>query len=91
MNNHAIVLLTVLELAFTQNLRGSLSTSVNDERVGGTSIESQIIGFIFGPLLFLLSFVVIWNNERKASIDFRRLSIMRNLLSKNNEIIIEDK
>ena len=32
-----------------------------------------IFGFIAGPILFFLSFVVIWNNERKAAIDYRRL------------------
>ena len=62
MNNHAIIILTILELAFTQNLRGTVDTLVNDGKVSGANIESQIIGFILGPLLFLLSFVLIWNN-----------------------------
>lgn len=38
------------------------------------------VGFILGPILFIISFIIIFQNERKASIDLRRLQLASSLV-----------
>lgn len=36
--------------------------SLNNYSSSGNAIGAAIVGFIFGPILFLLSFICIWKN-----------------------------
>ena len=78
----SIFFLILLTPLFAQNLRGSVRSSSN-QNVQAGSTEADVMGFILGPILFFLSFVVVWNNEKKASLDYRRLSILRELRTEN--------
>ena len=37
---------------------------------------TALIGFVAGPILFIMSFALIWFNEKKAAIDYCRLKIV---------------
>ena len=74
------VLITIDAASSTYHLRGSLEEDHHDEfgktRRSSSSSKngkSGIFGFIFGPILFIMAFPLLWFNERKAAIDFRRL------------------
>lgn len=40
-----------------------------------------------GPILFIFSFIFIWNNERKAAIDTRRLQLAHTLVVEVNPFV----
>lgn len=52
----------------------------HDARRGGSSLGASLIGFIIGPILFIWSFIFIWNNERKAAIDYRRIKLVEKIV-----------
>lgn len=60
----------------------------HDARRGGSSLGASLIGFIIGPILFICSFIFIWNNERKAAVDYRRIKMIEEIvitIDPNNE------
>ena len=44
------------------------------------SLVGSIAGFIIGPILFIYSFILIWNNERKAAVDHRRMALAKKIV-----------
>lgn len=38
------------------------------------------MGFIIGPILFIYSFILIWNNEKKTAVDHRRMSLAKKIV-----------
>lgn len=72
-----LFLITIDAASSTYHLRGSLE---EHQRFGKTSRSSSkkgggagVFGFILGPILFFMAFPLIWYNEKKAAIDYRRL------------------
>ena len=53
-------------------------------RGSSSGLGGAVAGFIFGPILFILSFIVIFNNERKAAIDHRRIKLAETLVNEVN-------
>lgn len=50
------------------NLRSEpLSQSITTD--GGYDPSAEVIGFVAGPVLFLLSFVMIWYNEKREAMN----------------------
>lgn len=47
-------------------------------------IGGAFVGFIFGPILFIWAFILIWYNEKKAAIDSRRLALAKTLVKEVN-------
>ena len=41
---------------------------------------ASLVGFVLGPILFFMAFVVIWVTEKKSAIDYTRLKIVNELL-----------
>ena len=56
-------------------------------RSGG--LGAAVTGFIFGPILFILSFICIWNNEKKAAIDHRRMKLAETLVNEVNPLDVQ--
>jgi hypothetical protein len=61
--------LTVMEEHAQQNHQTSIQSTV----------ETWLILYILGPIIFLSSFGVIWFNEKRAAIDAKRLEIGREI------------
>jgi hypothetical protein len=45
---------------------------------GGFS--SGIFGFVIGPIIFVMSFVGTWFNEKRAAVNYKRLKLVGSLL-----------
>ena len=80
------VLITIDAASSTNHLRGSLEEDHHDgfgrtRRSSSSSKNGGIgfFGFILGPILFIMAFPLMWNNEKKAAIDFRRLSLAKSM------------
>ena len=80
------VLITIDAASSTHHLRGSLEEDHHDAfgRTRKSSSSSKnggagVFGFILGPILFIMAFPLMWNNEKKAAIDFRRLSLAKSM------------
>ena len=94
-----IVLLLLLsiyaECQSFHNLRGSLDTDherFTSRRTSSSSGKSGGVGFwgfLFGPVLFVMSFVVIWFNEKKAAIDYCRLEKAKDLVDEVNPFVMD--
>lgn len=39
-----------------------------------------ILGIVVGPILFILSFVGVWFNEKRAAVNYKRLKMAKKLL-----------
>ena len=64
-----ITVLLVLILAISaQHLRRETGVTASGDK------GSWWVGFLIGPLLFILAFPVIWYNERKASINAKHMA-----------------
>lgn len=85
----------VLNFVFVQSSELNLRREFHESRLdqiklshkyvsNGSAIGGAIVGFIFGPILFLLSFICIWNNQRKAAIDYHRVQLAQGLVNQIN-------
>lgn len=43
-----------------------------------------MVGFIIGPIVFVLSFVMVWYNEKRCAINVGRLNKVMGLLNQSN-------
>lgn len=56
-------------------------------RAGSSSLGLGFLGFIIGPILFIISFIMLFQNERKSSIDFRRINLAATLVQEVNPFV----
>lgn len=61
-------------LASSNSIPKSTNSSSQDEDSLG------IFGLILGPILFMLSIIGVWFNERRAAINYRRLKLAEKYL-----------
>lgn len=69
-----IVLSTVSPTHLTFDQSHELSIQAAHE-AGSSKLGGAFAGFIFGPIIFISSFICIWYNEKRAAIDSRRLHL----------------
>lgn len=46
---------------------------------------SGILGFVIGPILFMLAFVGTWLNEKRAAVNYKRLKMAEKLLDEESK------
>lgn len=71
--------------SFSHHLR--TNSDIIPMRSGGSSTGLGFLGFIFGPILFILSFIMLFQNERKSSIDFRRINLAATMVHEVNPFV----
>ena len=81
-----ISLILLVSATATQTHYHLRRVDLNHDRSSSSS-GGSVANFILGPILFLFSFVLIWNNERKAAIDKRRLDLARTLVQEVNPFV----
>ena len=78
-----LLFISVCSATLTQgHLRREDNLLNHEARRGGSSLGASLIGFIIGPILFICSFILIWNNERKAAVDYRRIKMIKETITK---------
>lgn len=71
-----IILMAVLVLyGHSEELHKSVEKTSRTSR--STSNDNYgLVGFVLGPILFILSFVGIWYNEKRAAVNYNRLKLV---------------
>ena len=75
----SLLLLLLVTNIFSQHLR------VDDSK--GASSGGSWVGFLLGPLLFVLAFPIIWYNERKASINYKHLTEAQKICRSYGDVV----
>lgn len=79
------IFLLVLIGCQAKNLRSESETESGEP-------SGDLIGFVAGPVLFLLSFVMIWYNEKRQAMNAQRINKINELLnsrSRSSSVITE--
>jgi len=72
-NVHFLMSFSIFLLLFLADCQ--IQKNVNYTPTNKSKEGSSILGFVIGPIIFILSFVGTWFNEKRAAVNYKRLKL----------------